>query len=159
MADINTIVGTKIYIGTEGFVPSPDNDASAYELDTYVEIIGVITIPEYGDSANEVEQLWVADSRVRKAKGARNAGGGDLVCSNLDSDAGQVRCREAIDSNLPYPIKIVKSNKVTALGSGGVDYMRALVMSDRSAAGGADDPDNITFALAVTTAITRVAAT
>jgi hypothetical protein len=157
--DINTLVGARVYIGTEGFVPSPDNDPSAYEADSWIEVGGVETLPEYGDSANEVEQILIADRRVRKAKGARNAGGGDLVCANIAADAGHIRMKEAVESNLNYPIKIVYDDKLTALGSGSTDYFRALIMSARRNGGGADDPDRITFMMGINTEITTSPAT
>ena len=157
--DINTLAGALVYIGTEGFVPSPDNDASAYEADTWVLVGGVETLPEYGDSANEVEQILIGDNRVRRAKGARNAGGGDLVCANLAADAGHIRMKEAVESNLNYPIKIAYNDKITALGTGSTDYFRALIMSARRGGGGADDPDRITFMMGINTPITTSPAT
>lgn len=156
---INTTAGTLVYIGTEGFVPSPDNDASAYEADSYTAIGEVETIGEFGDEANSVEFLAVGDNRTRNLKGARNAGVMTLTCGLDDTDAGQAAMIAAVDSNLNYPIKIVFNNKATTNGAGATRYFRGLVMSRRENPAGADDVMRITFNIGINTAITSVAAT
>jgi hypothetical protein len=157
--EIRTLAGAKVFIGTEGFVPSPPDDPSAYEADTWTEIGGIETLFEYGDSANEVEQILIGDNRVRKAKGARNAGGGDLICANFPNDPGHIIMNEAVLSNLNYPIKVTYNDKITALGNGSTDYFRVLVMSARRQGGGADDPDRISFMMGINTEITTSPAT
>ncbi len=156
---INTTAGTLVYIGTEGFVPSPDNDASAYEADSFTAVGEVETIGEFGDEANNVEFLAIGDNRVRNQKGARNAGVMTLTCGLDDTDAGQAALIAAVDSNLNYPIKIVYNNKATSMGSGAIRYFRGLVMSRRENPAGADDVMRITFNIGINTAVTSVAAT
>jgi hypothetical protein len=156
---VNTTAGTLIYIGTEGFVPSPDNDASAYEADTYALIGEVETIGEYGDEANNVEFLSIGDARVRNLKGARNAGAVSITCGNDTNDAGQAAFIAAVDSNLNYPFKVVYNDKATSMGAGSVDYFRGLAMSRRKNPAGADDVTRITFNVGINTPITSVAAT
>lgn len=156
---VNTTAGALIYIGTEGFVPSPDNDASAYEADTFTLIGEVETIGEYGDEANNVEFLSIGDARVRNLKGARNAGAVSITCGNDTTDAGQAALKVAEASNLNYPFKVVYNDKATSLGSGSVDYFRGLVMSKRKNPAGADDVTRITFNVGINTAITEVVAT
>ena len=156
---ISTTAGTLLYIGTEGYVPSPDNDASAYEGDSYTLIGEVETIGEYGDEANNVEFLSIGDARVRNQKGARNAGQLSITCGNDTTDTGQLAIRAAVDSNLNYPFKVVYNDKATAMGTGSVEYFRALVMSRRLNPAGADDITRITFNCGINTPITAVAAT
>jgi len=156
---VNATAGALLYIGTEGFVPSPDNDVSAYEADTYTLIGEVESIGEYGDEANNIEFLSIGDARVRNIKGARNAGAISITCGNDTTDAGQVAMKAAVDSNLNYPIKVVYDDKATSGGAGSIDYFRALVMSRRVNPAGADDITRITFNLGINTQLTSVVAT
>lgn len=156
---ITATAGATLAIGTEGFIPSPDNDSSAYGTDTYVAIGEIETMGEIGDEATVIEVLTIGDARTRNLKGSRNAGVMTVTCIRDDEDAGQQAMILAEASSLPYPFKIVINNKATAMGTGAIRYFRGLVTSKREALGGANDPVKITFNVGVNTAVTSVAAT
>lgn len=156
---ISATAGTLLYIGTAGFVPSPDNDASAYEADSYTAVGATETFGEFGDESNNIELLLIADARVRNIKGARNAGVMTITCALDDQDAGQLAMIAAEASTLNHPFKLVYNNRATTNGTGAIRYFRGLVMSKRENPAGADDIPRITFNVGINTAITSVVAT
>lgn len=156
---IAATAGATLAIGTEGFVPSPDNDSSAYGTDTYIAVGDIETMGEIGDEATAIEILTIGNSRGRNLKGTRSGGVTTVTCILNDEDAGQLAMIAAEASSLAYPFRVVMNNKVTAMGTGSTRYFRGLVMSKRESLGGANDPIKITFNIGVNTANTNVAAT
>ncbi len=157
MGNIRTPSGTKIYIGPSQ-ATTPAN-ASAYAALTWTEIGMVRSVPAYGDSASTVTGATVGDGRIRKAKGARDAGDAEIVVYPDPADTGQAALVAAEATNLYFPIKIVNPDRLNATGTDGIDYFMALITSKRGSGGENDTVVTRTFGCAVTSAITEVAPT
>jgi hypothetical protein len=157
LADIYTATGARIYIAPS--VATPPANAAAYAALTWTEIMMVESIGAYGDESAVITAAVLADGRMRKAKGARDAGNSELVVFPLETDPGQIALHAAEGTYNQYPIKVEKPNKLTEGGVNGIDYWVALVASERYEIGANDNVVRERFNLAVTSAVTRVAAT
>lgn len=157
MPDMRTMSGTKVYVAPSQ-AATPAN-AAAYAALTWTEVGFVRSVPAYGDKANIVTGSVVGDGRTRKAKGERDAGDTEIVVYPDPSDAGQAALVAAEATNLYYPIKVVKPDKLTGGGTNGIDYFMGLVASKNNAGGENDAIATRTFAIGVTSAITEVAPT
>ena len=127
MANLRTPSGTKIYIGPSQ-VSTPGN-AAAYAALSFTEIGMVRTTPSYGDKASIQSGAVVGDGRVRKAKGARDAGDTEIVVYPDPSDTGQQALIAAEATNNYYPFKVVNPDRLNATGTDGIDYFMGLVTS------------------------------
>lgn len=82
-----TVAGTRVFLGTTASDPTGD---------TFTEIGGVLTIPDFGPASKEVVVECVNQPVVRE-KGATDYGTG-MVTSALDlADAGQIALKAARD--------------------------------------------------------------
>lgn len=157
MGNIRTASGTKIYIGPSQAV-APAN-AAAFAALTWTEIGMVRTTPSYGDKASVVTGAVVGDGRIRKAKGARDAGDTEIVVYPDSTDPGQAALIAAEGTNLYYPIKVVNPDRLNATGTDGIDYFMALITSKQGSGGENDTIVTRTFGCGVTSGITEVAPT
>ena len=94
---MSTVSKTKVYIGTSKADPVTD---------TYTAITGITDIGEFGDSAEIVKVLTVDAGRVRKLKGARDAGSFEITVERSMADAGQIAVRAAAATDLEFNLKI-----------------------------------------------------
>lgn len=157
MSTMYTATGTKVYIAAS--VAAEPADATAYAAETWVEVKNVFDAGEVGDNANIVSAATLADGRVNKAKGARDAGNANLVVLPLTADAGQDALDAAELTSSMYPIKYVLNNALNATGTGEIQYFCAIVSGKRTSIGQNDGVLKKTYPLAITTKITKVAAT
>ena len=157
MANLRTPSGTKVFIGPSQ-VTTPAN-AAAYAGLTWTEIGMLRSVPAYGDQASIVSGAVVGDGRMRKAKGARDAGDTEIVVYPDPEDDGQAALVAAEGTNNYYPIKVVNPDRLNATGTDGIDYFMALITSKRGSGGENDSLVTRTFGCAVTSAITEVAPT
>ena len=72
MSDIFTATGTKIFIGPS--VTNTTDTAAEFAALSWTEIGLVESIGEFGDQASMVTGAVIGDGRMRKARGARDAG-------------------------------------------------------------------------------------
>src|SRR4249920_1455521 len=97
--DIETTSGTKFFISTTAAASTVDTLAE-YEALTWQEILEVEDLGNVGDVSSEVTGAAISDSRIRKAKGARNAGTMNVICfDTVPLDAGQEAVIAAEASN------------------------------------------------------------
>lgn len=157
MANIRTPSGLKLYIGPSQ-AAEPAN-AAAYAGLTWTEIGMLRSAPAYGDQASIVSGAVLGDGRMRKAKGARDAGDTEIVVYPDPEDDGQAALVAAEATNNYYPIKVVHPNRLNAGGTDGIDYFMALITSKRGSGGENDAIVTDTFGCAVTSKITPVAPT
>jgi len=157
MADIFTATGTKISIGP-GMATTPAN-AAAYAALSYTEIGLVESVGEYGDEASAVTFAAIGDGRMRKAKGARDAGTLAITVGYSQDDDGQAALEAAEGLNSNYAFKIVLQNRLTPGGTDEVHYFKGLVMSKRNNVGGNDNVVRRTFNVAVNSPLVVVAPT
>lgn len=146
-------------IATGATANSVPADATAYGALTWQAISEVENLGEFGDNANLVEFLSLADGRIRKRKGARNGGTIELVCGHDPLDAGQVAVRNAAGSQLVFNFRVVLSDKADSNDTNSIFYFRGLVMGAVTGVGGADDITKLTCTIEIDSAITYVPAT
>ncbi len=98
---INSAANTKVYIGPT----TAAADATAYAALSWTEIKEVESLPAFGDSASTINFTALADARVRKRKGARDAGQLAFNCAHDPLDPGQLAAiaAEQTVANLTTP--------------------------------------------------------
>ncbi|WP_210482751.1 phage tail tube protein [Microvirga antarctica] len=135
---ITTATGTKIYIGP-AVTDTTDTIPEFAALTPWVEITLVETYGEFGDESSAVTFAAVGDGRVRKAKGARDAGTLALTVGHDPLDVGQAAIDAAESTSNTYAFKVVLSDSPSDLYTDTVIYFRGLVMSKRKNVGGNDN--------------------
>lgn len=148
----------KIHIGP--VVATPPTTSTAYAaLTPWTEIGEVETIPEFGDEATEVTFLSLSAGRVRKAKGSFNSGTIDLLCGRDPLDAGQVAAKAAAGTAFQYAIRVTAADKADANDTNSIFYFTALVFTNKTGVGGADDFTKIMFRFGINSPIIEVPST
>ena len=155
--DIQTTSGSKFYISTAAATSVTDT-VTEYEAMTFTEIEEIEDLGNIGDVSTEVTGAAIGDSRIRKAKGARNAGTMNVVCfDTVPLDAGQLAVIEAEATNSNYAFKI--NNPEPAVGTAALIYFRGLVMSNEVRYGTNDNIRRRAFNIGVNSALTEEPAT
>lgn len=158
---VNTTQGSTLYIGTTAAIDE-SSDAQAkidFAADTYIEVGEVEDIGEFGDESEEVTFTAIADGRVRKFKGPRDAGTMSAVSGRDTNDEGQDAMLAAEAENLNYNFKVVANDKVTLGGDDSIRFFRGQVMSKRENFGNVSNITRITFNIGINTPIYTVPAT
>lgn len=146
---ISASTGAKFYIGPVTAAAT----VSAYAALTYVEVTGVETIGEFGDTAAQITFTPLAGDRVRKFKGARDSGDLQVVCAADPLDPGQIAMIAAEATKFGYACKIVLEDSADANDTDSAIYFHAKVMSVPLNISGANDVTKRNFGLAIDTAI------
>ena len=134
--------------------------ASAYAaLTPYVEILEVESLGDFGDEASTTTFTSLRDNRVRKLKGARDAGTISLVVAHDALDVGQQLLRASQLTPFSYAFKIEANDKLDANDTNSFFYFKAKIMSQRSAAGAAGNVWRDTSILAIDSEIFEIIAT
>lgn len=149
---ISTGSGVRFYIGTTAAA----ENLSQFLSDTYTEVNEVEDIGEFGDEAEEVTFASLADGRLRKLKGVRNAGTMAVICGDDPSDTGQAELVTAEADVLDYNFKVVLNDKLTDSGTPSEHYFKGKVMSKRLAVGTVNNVLRRTFNVGVNSAIIEV---
>jgi tail tube protein len=145
--DIVTASGSKIYIGPS-VSSATDTLMEFQQITAWTEISLVENMGELGDESAAVSGAAIGDSRIRKAKGARDAGTLALVCFHDPDDAGQLAVEDAEATNLNYAFKIVLADAPSG-ETNSILYFRGLVMSQRLNVGTNDNIMRRNFNIAV----------
>lgn len=111
---VYTTAGTTFSIATGATANSRPADATAYGALTWQAVGEVENLGTFGDTANLVTFLSVADARVRKRKGAKNAGTMEVVCGHDPLDLGQVAMLAASNSQLVFNFRVSRTTRLTA---------------------------------------------
>ena len=146
-----TASGTKLYIGPAIVLATTDSAAEFAALTPYVEIKEIENYGELGDEAAAVLFAAVGDARVRKSKGARDAGVMALVCGREVHDPGQIALEAAEQTNQTFSFKMELPDAPTEDYSNSFIYFGALVMSKRLNVGGNDNIIRDNFNLGINT--------
>lgn len=149
---ISVAAKSKLYIGTT----AAKTDAAGYAADTWTEIGLVEDIGEFGDKAEQIKFTALGDSRVRKLKGARDAGTVEVTVAWDSTDAGQDKVRLAAAADVGYNFKVVLSDKIATSGS--IFYFNALVNGSPVKMGNVNDVVRQVYSLDVTTDVVVVEA-
>lgn len=153
MAEINTASGWKFYIGTT----LAADDETEFTSDSYTEVGLVESLGAFGDAASRVTFAALGDARVRKAKGARDAGTMAITCGHDPLDAGQIAMIAAQNTNDKRNFKIVATDSPSG-GTDSVFYFRALVSSARLNVGANDNVVRREFEVDIDTAVLEIPA-
>lgn len=150
---INTSAGTKIYIGP---VNNTAADETAYAALSYVEVLEVESLGEFGDSAQAVTFTSLGDARVRKLKGSYDAGDIALTVANSPNDAGQIALVAASRTAFSYAIKVVAADAADGNDTDSTFYFRGKVMTRRLNVGGANDVTKRSFTIGIDSEIVEI---
>lgn len=127
--DIITASGTRVFIGVA--VNSTIDTIAEFEAQSgWIEVGLVESVGEYGDQSNPINFEALGDGRVRKAKGARDAGILAIVCGHDPTDVGQAALVAAEATNDNYSFKIILPDGPVGY-SDTIQYFRGLVMGKR----------------------------
>lgn len=159
MAAIFTASGTKVFIGASASVEPASAAAYATAMSTPSEVGFIETVGEFGDESANIDFAVLGDGRVRKAKGARNAGTLTITCGYIADDVGQLALEAAEATYNNYLFKIVLPNRLTLGGTDEIRYFMGLVMSKRMNVGGNDNVVRRTFNVGINSKFTTVAPT
>lgn len=152
MAEIVTASGVRYYIGPSGTSAQYDTLAEFEAVTVWTEIGLVEDGGEYGDESTLVTGAALGDARVRKAKGARDAGTISLIVFHDPTDAGQAAMEVAEQSNDNFVFKVDR-NDGPAGYSNTIEYFRGLVSSQRNRIGTNDNIQRVTYNIAVNSEI------
>lgn len=113
-----TSTGSKFFIGPQA--GDSVDDIAAYEALSYTEVKEVKSMGGIGDTAKIVTWESLGSGRVRKSKGARDAGTLDVPVGRDPADLGQRKLKAAEKSNRTYAFKVTAADAITAETSGEV---------------------------------------
>jgi hypothetical protein len=152
--------GAKIWIAPAA--TTEPVDATAYAALSWTEVKNVASYAPFGDTVNIINAPVVGDSRVKKITGSRDSGNMTLRVYPDSSDAGQTAVAAGTLTGSTYPIRIDYPNASKITQPGGTvakRYFMAIVAGGQESLGGNEDVITEEYTLALTTAVTRVAAT
>lgn len=156
---VYTTAGSTFSIATGSTANTRPDNATAYAALTWQAVGEVENLGTFGDRANLVTFLSIADARVRKRKGAKNAGTMELVCGHDPLDAGQAALLAASNSQLVFNFRIVENDKADSNDTNSISYFTGLVMSGAKNLGGTDDITKRNFTIEIDSGIVYVPAT
>ena len=154
---IVTATGAKLSIGTS-VLETVDTTVEFAAL-TYTEIGLIENLGEVGDESSSVTFAALGDGRIRKAKGARDAGTMAVTVAHDPADTGQIAMEAAEGTNLNFAFKLELPDKPNATGTNSIMYFRGLVMSKRRNVGTNDNVIRRTYNLGVNSQIYETVAT
>lgn len=146
-------LGTKVFIGP---VATSDDTSTYPSLTGWVEIGEVESVGEFGDSSSPITFTSLSAARVRKRKGARDAGDVSIVCANIPGDPGQEAAIAAEGTKFRYAFKVVAADAQSDDFTDSEFYFGALVMSKRANVGQSNAVNKRTFNLGIDTDIHEV---
>lgn len=106
--DASPSAGTKLYMGTTALVGLTD---------TYIEVAGIESIPEFGRAYNEVTFTPLAERGVQKYKGSFNDGSVSVPLAKNLSDAGQAALLAGLATDFDYNFKVEANDKVAPISA------------------------------------------
>lgn len=148
MTEINTSLGARFYISNASVLDTVDTVAE-FEALTWVEVDPVENLGDFGDEAAAVTFSALKDGRVRKLKGARDAGTLAVVVGHNPSQTGQTQMITAEGTKFNYGFKVEVPDAPSELYSNSVFYFRGKVMSKRMNVGANGDVVKRTFNVGV----------
>jgi hypothetical protein len=161
---VHKTAGAKFYIGPEidsDAINAGDDAAAitafeAIEESEWTEIEEIEDLGEHGDVAEEITFTAVGNRRVRKFKGAKNAGTKTIVCGRDPLDAGQDALLDAEGTDFNYAFKVVHADARGEDYSDSVEYFGGIVMSKQVQQGAVNTITRRSFAIGVNTACFEV---
>jgi hypothetical protein len=156
-ADLSLVADSKVSIG--GVFTGDPTSAAAFTALTWVPVIGLNDLGEFGDEAEIVKFKTIDGARVRKKVGTKDAGTFEITVGRDPADLGQQAMRAAVGSKDAYAIKLELNDAPAGVGSTPTTfYLKAYVASAKNKLGDADTVVTTTFTLEVDAAPLEVAA-
>lgn len=153
---ISTGSGVQFFIGTT----DDAENLSQFLTDTYIEVGEVEDLGEFGDESELVTFASLANARLQKLKGVRDAGTLALIVGADDTDVGQDALIEAeAEDALDFNFKVILNDKATLGGTPSEHYFRGKVMSKRLGVGTVNNVLRKTFNIGVNSEILSIDAT
>jgi hypothetical protein len=121
--------------------------------EAWIPIGEVESLGDFGDTAANIAFTSIEDGRVRKMKGARDAGNMALVCGMDMRDVGQIALVNGQKTAFYYAFKLVASDKRLPTDTPTIYYWNALVESAKTNFGASNNVPKTTFTLGINTAI------
>lgn len=131
MGDIQTTSGARFFISNASITSAVDTIGEFEATSQWIEVGLVEDLGELGDEASAVTGAAIGDGRIRKAKGARDAGTLAVICFHDPIDVGQLAVIAAEATNNNYGFKIILPDSPSQAYSDTIQYFRGLVMSKR----------------------------
>jgi len=153
MGDIQTTSESQFFISNAAAAATVDTLAE-YEALTWIEIGLTEDLGEVGDTSPAVTGTAIADGRVRKVKGARDAGTQAVIAFHDPLDVGQQALIAAEGTKSNYAFKLILSDQPSG-GSPTTQYYRGMVMSKVMRLGVADNIMRRVFNIGINSAITE----
>lgn len=154
---INTTSGAGFFIGP--VTTKVTNTQAEYAaLTPYVEVGEIESLGEFGDESAVVTFSSIKDARVRKLKGARDAGNIVLVCARDASDAGQVALSAAQLTKFHYAFKLVAADAADENDTPSTFYFQGPVNSARNNFGNNNNVTRTTFNIGISQEILEIPA-
>jgi hypothetical protein len=157
MSHLFSTAGSRIYIGAAKAFNGVDMVAADFTTGTpvWTEIGGTTDLGSMGDKAELITSTQVAAARVRKLKGARNAGSTQIIADFDPADPGQLALIAAEKTQVSYAFKMVLTDS-PAGGTPSARYFVALVMDVSEAFSEANNVMKQTSTLEIDSNIVRV---
>lgn len=146
---IVTASGARFFIGDT----VECNSLEEYDTQSWIEVGEVEDLGEFGDQAEDVKFVSLADERMRHIKGPRDAGTMPVTCGQDDSDEGQDAMIAAEASPLNFNFRVQLNNPQTLGGEGAEHFFRGKVMSKRLNVGNASNVVRHNFQVGIDSAI------
>lgn len=155
--------GSKFYIGPAVNIDSLNGLSDQQLLVFYeglsaswVEVEEIEDLGEHGDSAEEVAFTSIGDRRVRRVKGAKNAGTKNIVVGRDPLDEGQAAMAAAEGTDFNYAFKVVHADARSPSHTNSEEYFAGLVMGKSTQQGTVNTVTRRTFPVAINTEILEV---
>jgi tail tube protein len=158
MGDISTASGSKVYIGNAVTTAQADTLAEFIAMSGWTEIGLVESIGEFGDESADVTFSAIGDSRVRHAKGARDAGTMTVTAGHDPTDPGQAAMVLAEQSSSNFAFRVTLNDGPPGFSDTDL-YFRGLVRSRRKNIGTNDNVVRNTYNVGVNSEIFENTAT
>lgn len=143
--------GTKFYYCT---TVNPTADTiSEFSALTWVELTGVETIGEFGDNAQLATFNLLAEGRVRKLKGAKDAGDITVTCAHDPLSASQAAMVGFSALPYSYAFKVLAADGADANDTDSAFYFIGKVMSAPYVPGDANTPNRRNYNVAIDTQV------
>lgn len=161
---VTTASGTRFFVGPATALTEIDfttaesalADFEAIASGSWVEVKEIEDYGAHGDESAEVTFASVGDARIRKFKGARNAGTMALIVGADPQDAGQLAMIAAEKTKFNYAFKIIYPDAPSEDFTNSVEYFLGLVMSRPKNVGTNDNVMRRTFNVGINSEVIEV---
>jgi hypothetical protein len=160
---IHTNADSKLYISPTSVSVDTINamdDAAAVTffegINDWIEVEEVEDLGELGDTSESITFTALANARVRKLKGPRDAGTQTIAVGRDPLDDGQEAFIAAEKTKFDFPVKIVLADARTANYSNSILYYAGMVQGAPTNLGNVSNVVRRTFTVGINTAIWEV---